>query len=179
MALIRRDDDTVIESAEAIARALEPLGVTLAEWPLGSDPELRALLGQVALADDEKARVLAGLDGYFVELKARLGYQARDLIVLHAGVPGLPELLAKFERCHTHDDDEVRYIVDGEGVFGFVCPDGRQLELTVRAGEYINVPANTEHWFHLTHCRRIKAVRYFTNTAGWVPVYTGTAIRFG
>ncbi|MGB8700829.1 MAG: cupin, partial [Thermosynechococcaceae cyanobacterium] len=89
----------------------------------------------------------------------------------------LDTLLAKFNRPHTHADDEVRYIVDGEGIFGFIAPDGTQLELTVQVEDYINVPARTEHWFYLTPSRRIKAVRYFSGTEGWVPNYTDTAIR--
>ena len=56
-------------------------------------------------------------------------------------------------------------------------PDGTQVELTVQPQEYINVPAGTEHWFYLTPKRRVKAVRYFTNTEGWVPEYTGTPIH--
>ncbi|MBE9016571.1 acireductone dioxygenase, partial [Chroococcidiopsidales cyanobacterium LEGE 13417] len=44
--------------------------------------------------------------------------------------------------------------------------------------EYINVPAGTEHWFYLTTARRVKAVRYFIDTTGWVPQYTGKEIRF-
>jgi len=49
----------------------------------------------------------------------------------------------------------------------------------VHAGDYIHVPAGTEHWFVLTPARRIKAVRYFVTTEGWVPRYTDTAIRVG
>jgi 1,2-dihydroxy-3-keto-5-methylthiopentene dioxygenase len=137
------------------------------------------LLAQAALSETEKEQVLAALDCYFAQLQQEAGYQARDLIVLYPDLPNLDDLLIKFERCHTHADDEVRYIIDGEGVFGFVLPDGSQGELTVQAEEYINVPAGTEHWFHLTPARRIKAVRYFTSTAGWVPEYTETAIRIG
>jgi 1,2-dihydroxy-3-keto-5-methylthiopentene dioxygenase len=89
----------------------------------------------------------------------------------------LEGMLEKFSRPHIHTDDEVRYIVDGEGVFGFVCPDGTQMELTIQPEEYINVPAGTEHWFYLTSQRRIKAVRYFVDTSGWTPEYTNTKIR--
>jgi 1,2-dihydroxy-3-keto-5-methylthiopentene dioxygenase len=67
--------------------------------------------------------------------------------------------------------------VDGEGIFGFVCPDKTQMELTIQPEEYINVPAGTEHWFYLTPLRRIKAVRYFVDTSGWTPEYTDTALR--
>ena len=67
---------------------------------------------------------------------------------------------------------ELRYIIDGECIFGFVRPDGSRVELTVQKEEYINVPAGTEHWFYLTNARRVKAVRYFTGTQGWIPMYS-------
>ncbi len=135
------------------------------------------MLAKDALSDTEKEQVLQGLDRYFQQLKETAGYQSRDLIVLHPDIPNLDALLAKFDKCHTHADDEVRYIVAGEGVFGFVRPDGSQVEVTVKPEEFINVPANTEHWFYLTPTRKIKAVRYFTSTEGWTPQYTGTEIR--
>jgi 1,2-dihydroxy-3-keto-5-methylthiopentene dioxygenase len=177
MARLGLEDGRKLTDLKDIAAELAPLSIRLARWPLGEDRELLALLSRPSLQDAEKEQVLAGLDGYFQQLKESAGYQARDLIVLHPALPGLDGMLAKFERCHTHDADEVRYIVDGEGVFGFVRPDGSQVELLVEPTEYISVPAGTEHWFHLTPLRTIKAVRYFTNTEGWAPRYTGTTIR--
>ena len=60
----------------------------------------------------------------------------------------------------------------GRGYFGFVDPDDEQFLLEVSAGDYINVPANTEHWFEMRDSKRLKAVRYFIDTSGWAPVYT-------
>ena len=57
---------------------------------------------------------------YFASLQESEGYQSQDLIVLHPQIPNLDGLLEKFAAIHTHDDDEVRYIVEGEGTFGFV-----------------------------------------------------------
>ncbi|MEC4818987.1 MAG: hypothetical protein SAK29_37790 [Scytonema sp. PMC 1069.18] len=54
-------------------------------------------------------------------------------------------------------------------ILGSTC-HGNKL---IQPEEYINVPAGTEHWFYLTSAQRIKAVRYFTGTQGWVPQYTG------
>ena len=129
------------------------------------------------LSDIEKEIVLQDLDVYFQHLKEVAGYQSLDLIVLHDAIPNLSSIVSKFDRVHTHDDDEVRYTVDGEGFFGFSRPDGSQVELLVEAEEYINVPKDTEHWFYLTKKTRIKAVRYFTTTDGWTPVYTDTFVR--
>jgi len=177
MATLRLEDGTILADLPAISAELAPLNIQLHHWEIGDDAQLNLLLAKNQLTDDEKESVLAVLDPYFHLLQQQAGYQSRDLIVLHPNVPNLDELLAKFDRIHTHAEDEVRYVLDGTGVFGFVHPDGSQVELTVEAGDYISVPAGAEHWFYLTTQRRIKAIRYFTGTAGWIPQYTGTAIR--
>ncbi|AFY31865.1 acireductone dioxygenase [Calothrix sp. PCC 7507] len=178
MAILRLEDGTLHTDIQDIAHELAPLNIQLNYWSVGNHPELQRLLAQDSLNDAEKDQVLKALDSYFEQLQQTAGYQSRDLIVLHPGVPNLNELLAKFEPIHTHADDEVRYIIDGEAVFGFVRPDGSQVELTVQPEEYINVPALTEHWFYLTPARRIKAIRYFINTEGWIPQYTGKNSKF-
>lgn len=178
MAILQLEDGTTYTELDDLERELAPLNVQLNRWPVGDNPEIQALLAKDALSDEEKEQVLQSLDQYFEQLKISAGYQSRDLVVLHPEVPNLDTLLSKFDRCHYHADDEVRYIVAGEGVFGFVRPDGSQVEVTVQPEEYINVPANTEHWFYLTPSRRIKAVRYFTTTEGWVPQYTDSEIKF-
>jgi 1,2-dihydroxy-3-keto-5-methylthiopentene dioxygenase len=178
VAILQLEDGTTYTQRDDIERELAPLNVHLNNWPVGDNPEIHRLLAKDALNDEEKEQVLQALDTYFEELKVSGGYQSRDLIVLHPEIPNLDALLSKFNSCHYHTDAEVRYIVAGEGVFGFVRPDGSQVELTVQPEEYINVPANTEHWFYLTPSKRIKAVRYFTTTEGWTPEYTTTAIKF-
>ncbi len=177
MAVLYLEDGTTYTELDDIRRELASLNIHLNRWPVGTDPEFRQLLNKPALDDTEKEQVLQGLDQYFEELKQTAGYESRDLIALHPDIPNLETLLKKFEQCHIHADDEVRYIIDGEGVFGFIRPDGTQVELLVQPEEYINVPAGTEHWFYLTETRRIKAVRYFTTTEGWTPDYTNTEIK--
>lgn len=175
MAIVQRDTGETVTDFGAICNALAPLNIRLAQWPVGE--AIGPLLTQETLDADQKEQILQGLDHYFATLQTDLGYTSRDLIVLHPAVPNLNELLAKFEQIHTHADDEVRYIIDGSGVFGFVLPDGSQLHLTVEAEEYINIPAGTEHWFYLTAQKRVKAVRYFCTMEGWVPDYTGRSIH--
>jgi 1,2-dihydroxy-3-keto-5-methylthiopentene dioxygenase len=174
MAVLQLENGKTLTDLVHIGQHLAVLDIQLKKWPVGDDATARMLLAQPSLQDDEKEQVLRALDHYFESLD---GYQSRDMIVLNPETPNLDQMLAKFSRPHTHADDEVRYIVDGEGVFGFVCPDGTQMELTIQPEEYINVPAGTEHWFYLTPQRRIKAVRYFVDTLGWTPEYTTTEIR--
>ena len=177
MAILRLENGTIYTALEDIACELAPLQVSLNRWKIDPDRVIERLLAKEFLDNEEKEIVLNSLDRYFEKLKATAGYQSRDLIVLHPEFPNLHQLLSKFASCHTHADDEVRYIIDGEGVFGFVRPDRSQVELTIQPEEYINVPSGTEHWFHLTETNRVKAVRYFTTTEGWTPEYTGTEIR--
>lgn len=178
MASLKLEDGTILTQPRDIARELAPLNIELQHWSMGENSQLLALLAQPQLRESEKADILQYLDHYFHELQAKDCYQSRDLIVVHPELPQLDQMLDKFDRCHTHADDEVRYIIDGEGIFGFVRLDASQIELTVTASEYINVPAGTEHWFYLSPSRRIKAIRYFIDTTGWVPEYTNTPIRF-
>jgi 1,2-dihydroxy-3-keto-5-methylthiopentene dioxygenase len=177
MAILRLTDGTIYRDLVDIDRELAPLNIQLKPWPVGDNPQLLAILNQNQLSENDKNSVLSHLDHYFEQLKAS-GYQSRDLIAINSTIPGLDDMLAKFDRCHTHTDDEVRYIVAGEGIFGFVRPDKTQVELIVQAAEYINVPAGTEHWFYLTPNRRVIALRYFIDTSGWTPEYTNTPILF-
>jgi len=179
MAVLRLQNETTYTEMSEIARHLAPLKIHLNRWPVGDSPQLQSLLAQPSLSESEKTQVLTELDGYFQQLQQTEGYQSRDLVVLHPNVPNLDAILSKFDRMHTHADDEVRYIIDGEGVFGFVLPPSlpSQMELTVQPEAYINVPAGTEHWFYLTPQRRLKALRYFTGTEGWTPLYTGKEIK--
>lgn len=179
MAQIIESDGTAITDFPKIQQRLRKLGIALNSWPAPSVREAQTLLERQSLNDAEKEQLLGFVENRFETLKREQGYTTRDLIVIHEDIPGLDAMLAKFESIHYHTDDEVRYIVAGRGYFGFVEPDGRQFMLEVCAGDYINVPANTEHWFTMRDSQRIKAVRYFIDTSGWTPVYTERALHFG
>jgi 1,2-dihydroxy-3-keto-5-methylthiopentene dioxygenase len=172
MAKIISADGTETTNFSLIQSRLAALGIALNAWPAPAGERAAALLGQKSLADAEKEELLKSVDNRFQELKASKGYTTRDMVVIHEDIPGLGDMLAKFDKIHYHTDDEVRYILAGRGFFGFVEPDGNQFLLEVSAGDYINVPANAEHWFEMKDSKRIKAVRYFIDTSGWTPVYT-------
>ncbi|MGE4531124.1 MAG: cupin domain-containing protein [Acidithiobacillus sp.] len=159
-----------------ISTLLASLGVVLDHLPV-QEAAAHALLAKPELDVEQQEALLVALDQVFRRLQQERGYQERDLVVLYPGHPLLEELNTRFHRIHTHDDEEVRYIVDGEGVFGFVLPDARQVELTVVAGDYIHIPAGVEHWFRLNHLERIKAIRYFSARGGWTPHYTDRPLQ--
>ena len=167
-----------LKDLPAIQRRLAQLGITLRHWPAPMGNRAKELLDKQGLNDAEKEELLGHVQNRFEELKREKGYQTRDMVVIHEDIPGLTDMLGKFDKIHYHTDDEVRYILAGRGYFGFVEPDGSQFLLEVAAGDYINVPANTEHWFEMKDSPRIKAVRYFIDTSGWTPVYTQREMAF-
>lgn len=172
MARIITSEGKDVTDFATIRNRLARLGITLNAWSAPAGARAQELLAKQSLADAEKEELLGSVEQRFEQLKREKGYQTRDMIVIHEGIPNLKEMLAKFEKIHYHTDDEVRYILAGRGYFGFVEPDGGQFLLEVSAGDYINVPANAEHWFEMRDSKRIKAVRYFIDTSGWTPVYT-------
>ena len=178
MATLCFEDGSRVEDFDSIVDAIMPLGIVLARLPFHDDPDLRILLDRPVLSSDEKEQVLASLKEQIEKAAGGHGYGGCDLVVLHADVENLDAMLFKFAKCHTHPNDEVRYIVDGEGVFGVVLPDGAQVELTVKAPEYIRVPEGVEHWFHLTDSRQIKAIRIFMKGERWEADFTETEPRF-
>ena len=179
MAKIIESNGAEITDFPNIRARLARLGIALNSWPAPTGSRAQELLDKQALSDGEKDELLGLVQNRFEELKRAKGYQTRDMIVIHENIPGITDMLAKFDKIHYHTDDEVRYILAGRGYFGFVEPSGTQFLLEVSAGDYINVPANTEHWFEMKDSKRIKAVRYFIDTSGWAPVYTERAMMFG
>lgn len=134
----------------------------------------------VSVAAD--APVEALLDAYkdkIDELKARGGYVTADVIDVTSATPNLDAMLNKFNSEHWHDEDEVRFIVDGRGLFHIHPKTGPVFSIEVEAGDLIRVPKGTLHWFDLCGDRRIRAIRLFQDTSGWTPHYTQSGVDQG
>lgn len=116
--------------------------------------------------------VLAAYEPEIAKLKERGGYVTADVIDVRPETPNLEAMLAKFRREHWHDEDEVRFILEGSGIF-FVHPrEAEVFAIEVGPGDLIRVPRGTWHWFDLCAERRIRAIRLFQDAAGWTPRYT-------
>ncbi|HET9479450.1 MAG TPA: cupin domain-containing protein [Pyrinomonadaceae bacterium] len=109
-------------------------------------------------------------------LKQRGGYVTADVIDVDPNTAGLEAMLAKFSREHWHDEDEVRFIIAGHGLFHIHTTAGPVLAIEVEAGDLIRVPRGTLHWFTLCADRRIRAIRLFQDTSGWTPHYTDSRL---
>jgi 1,2-dihydroxy-3-keto-5-methylthiopentene dioxygenase len=123
--------------------------------------------------------VLAAYGAEIERLKARGGYVTADVIDVKPDTPGLDAMLARFSREHWHDEDEVRFILEGAGVFHVHPRTGPVFAIEVRAGDLIRVPRGTWHSFDLCADRRIRAIRLFQDAAGWTPQYTESGVDRG
>lgn len=176
MAILELEQGEIYTDIASINRELSSLKIAVSHWQVELPKNIASLIAKNLLSDDDKEALLQPYDEFFHQLMAEAGVISRDLLVLHPDDGYLETHLETFGSYHIHNDNEGRYIVDGECVFGFARPDDTQVKLTLQPGDYINVPINTEHWFSLTSLRRLKAIRYFTFVNEWQTTYTHRGI---
>jgi 1,2-dihydroxy-3-keto-5-methylthiopentene dioxygenase len=154
---------------EAVAAYLLTCGIEYERWT-----------PRHPVVDDAPANEI--LDTYAKEieaLKIRGGYVTADVIDVSPETPGLEAMLANFNREHWHDEDEVRFIIAGRGLFHIHPQEKPVVAIEVEAGDLIRVPRGTLHWFNLCADRRIRAIRLFQDTSGWTPHYTDSGKERG
>lgn len=156
----------------AITAWLGERGIRFEIWDM---PTAAKTLGTATTLDDAGKAQLLGLFAEKLKEKADIeGYRSADVVAIRPGAPGVADALAKFDRVHFHDDDEVRAIVGGTGVFGFVGDDGRLFLLQMMAGEYVSLPAGIWHWFYCLPDCNVTAIRLFRDNPSWVAHYRNT-----
>lgn len=106
-------------------------------------------------------------------VKEERGYVAEDIVELRPQTPNLDAICAKFVDEHFHDEDEVRFVLDGEGIFDIRSNDDEWMRVVVEVGDLIIVPKNRHHRFMLTDQKTIRCVRLFKDSSGWTPHYRG------
>ena len=104
-------------------------------------------------------------------LKNKNGYIEQDIVELKPAMPNLEEICNKFIDEHRHDEDEVRFILLGEGIFDIRSSKDQWMRVKVEQGDLIVVPAGRYHRFTLTEKKTICCVRLFKDKSGWVPAY--------
>ena len=136
----------------------------------------RAVPGHDVAPGAPAEELLAAYKDKIDDLKARGGYVTADVIDVFPDTPNLDAMLNKFNSEHWHDEDEVRFIVEGRGLFHIRRDGAPVFAIEVEAGDLIRVPRGTHHWFDLCADRRIRAIRLFQDPSGWTPHYTGSGV---
>lgn len=149
----------------AITQALKGIDVRFERWTAS----------QEFAPDAPDADVLAAYANDIERIKREGGYQTVDILRCNASTPDKPTIRAKFLNEHTHSEDEVRFFVEGAGIF-YLRTGGKVYMALCERGDLISVPAGVTHWFDMGPEPDIAALRFFDNKDGWVPHFTGSDI---
>jgi 1,2-dihydroxy-3-keto-5-methylthiopentene dioxygenase len=167
MAVVRiPDEQRSLREHDEIRDYLAGIGIEYERWDSAGDMPV----------DASAEQVLSAYAPQIDELKRRGGYVTADVIDVNPDTPGLDAMLARFNIEHRHDEDEVRYIVAGRGLFHIHPQNSPVVAIEVEAGDLIRVPRGTLHWFDLCGERRIRAIRLFQDASGWTPHYTRSGV---
>jgi 1,2-dihydroxy-3-keto-5-methylthiopentene dioxygenase len=148
-----------------IAAELAKIGVAFERWNAT----------KVLAHDAGQAEVLDAYDADVSRLAREYGYQSVDVVRMKPDHPDRAAMRAKFLAEHIHEDDEVRFFVEGQGAF-YLRAGGKVYRTICCAGDLISVPKNTTHWFDAGDRPHFCAIRMFTTPDGWVAKFTGDKI---
>lgn len=156
---------SVTRAHEQISSRLEAIGVRFEHWN-----------ASVELADDaDQETIIAAYQAEVDRLNTEYGFQSIDVVSLTPDNPQKEEFRRKFLAEHTHDDFEVRFFVDGSGLF-YLHVNEQVYCVLCEKGDLISVPANTTHWFDMGSQPFFKCIRFFVVPDGWVGNFTGNDI---
>ncbi|MBX9859713.1 MAG: cupin domain-containing protein [Sphingomonas sp.] len=146
---------------ERIALELASIGVRFERWPTRP----------VESAEE----VLTAYAPEIERLVAADGYQSIDVMGVTPDHPDRATIRTKFLSEHTHAEDEIRFFVDGEGLFT-LHEGGRVFNMLCTKGDLISVPAGMRHWFDMGAAPKFTVIRLFLNPDGWIAQFTGDDI---
>jgi len=161
------EQNRTVTDPDQIRDFLAPFGVWYEKW------EVEGRLP----ADPTNEQILETYAPEIERLKSKGNFVTSDVINVSSATPGLDTMLAKFNKEHTHSEDEVRFTVSGKGVFHLHPNGGPVFAVTVESGDLINVPNGMKHWFNLCDDRNIRCIRLFEDMSGWTPHYVDAAVH--
>ena len=158
-------DPTPIRDGDRIGEELRARGLRFERWP-----------ARLELSDTTGAEeILAAYGEEIARVRSEGGYSTVDAIRMTPDHPDREPLRGKFLAEHTHAEDEVRFFVEGRGLFCLHIGE-EVLQLLCERNDWITVPAGTPHWFDMGPRPRFSAIRFFNNPEGWVASFTGDPI---
>jgi len=110
-------------------------------------------------------------DATIENIKREQGYVDQDVVELSPSTENLDAICAKFDKEHFHTEDEVRFVLEGDGIFDVRDEGDEWIRIEVTKGDIISIPARKHHRFYLTEQKHIRCMRLFANHDGWAPLY--------
>jgi len=148
-----------------IAQVLSTIGVRFEKW------NANAVLPKDATEQDIRVAYKNDIDGLCMEN----GYQFVDIVRMFPDSPKRKELRNKFLNEHTHNEDEVRFFVEGSGLF-YLHASNKVFRVLCEEGDLISIPPLYPHWFDMGESPHFTAIRFFINKDGWIPEFTGSGL---
>lgn len=133
--------------------------------------EIYAEYWEPEISNSQVSEPLTKYKNQIENVKKKFGYVSADCCSLNKSLPNLDTMLKPFMKEHHHTDDEVRFTVEGEGIFGINPLVDPSFEIYVEKGDLLVVPANTRHWFELTDKKDICCIRIFKENPKWEAIY--------
>ncbi|CNL90396.1 1,2-dihydroxy-3-keto-5-methylthiopentene dioxygenase [Yersinia frederiksenii] len=163
----QQPEELLWQSVDAgeIQQQLTEIGVRFERWQ--ADREL----GE----NPQPETVIAAYQHEIDRLVAEKGYQSWDVISMRPDNAQREVLREKFLSEHTHGEDEIRFFVEGFGLFCLHL-NGKIYQILCEKNDLLSVPANTRHWFDMGSEPNFTAIRVFDNPEGWVANFTGDGI---
>ncbi|MFI5526707.1 1,2-dihydroxy-3-keto-5-methylthiopentene dioxygenase [Streptomyces platensis] len=151
------------DDLEVIRKELNKIGVRIERW--------RAARRLPVGADD--AAIMRAYRSHIDRVSTEGGYKLVDVARM-TPAPADPDWCErargareKFLEEHFHDEDEVRFFVEGVGCF-YLHVAGKVYAMLCTAGDLLAVPSRTVHWFDMGERPEFTAIRFFQAEDGWV-----------
>lgn len=169
MAILSIPDNHIqITSPSEIRLFMETRGIFFDQW------ECDVIFDDTA----SQEQILAAYEKDLKPFMEKGGYLTADVISINKLTENYDAIRNKFLAEHTHSEDEIRFFVDGQGLFWFNMENEPVFNLLCEKGDLISVPEGVKHWFDAgAENPFVKAIRIFIDMSGWVPEYTASSIE--
>ncbi|KAF2669301.1 1,2-dihydroxy-3-keto-5-methylthiopentene dioxygenase [Microthyrium microscopicum] len=109
------------------------------------------------------------------KLAANRGYKNRDVITISPTSMGeaYEEKVKMFFNEHLHEDEEIRYILDGGGFFDVRDKNDEWVRIKLAKYDLMIMPAGIYHRFTTDEQNYTKAMRLFQDDPKWTPLTRG------
>jgi 1,2-dihydroxy-3-keto-5-methylthiopentene dioxygenase len=149
---------------QQITSVLNSIGVLFEQWPVSE-----------LLTDYKTEDILVAYKEEIERLVQENGYKSVDVVRMLPNAVRKDVLREKFLNEHTHSEDEVRFFVEGSGLFYLHVGENVYIVLC-EAGDLISIPAHYTHWFDMGSDPYFTAIRFFIEPEGWVARFTESGI---